>query len=121
MTSPLTPSSTATTDGRTISIATPDDLDKLLEWVDAGTTTLSSQLEGEHLFAVERLVVSPGTGVFVPLDDIAEGVAISVGTVIGHVGDSEVRSAFAGQFQSYIAADTERVTLRQPIAWLRSN
>ncbi len=110
-----------TTDGRTISIATPDDLDKLLEWVDAGTTTLSSQLEGEHLFAVERLVVSPGTGIFTPLDDIAEGTSIDVGTVIGHVGDAEVRSSFSGQFQSFIAADTERVTLRQPIAWLRSS
>jgi [acyl-carrier-protein] S-malonyltransferase len=109
-----------TTDGRTISIATPDDLDKLLEWVDAGTTTLPAQLEGEHLFAVERLVVSPAAGIFAPVVDIAEGAAIDVGTVIGHVGDAEVRSSFAGQFQSFIAVDTERVTLRQPIAWLRT-
>ena len=109
-----------TTDGRTISIATPDDLDKLLEWVDAGTTTLSAQLEGEHLFAVERLVVSPGAGIFTPVSDITEGAAIDVGTVIGHIGDIEVRSSFAGQFQSFIAVDTERVTLRQPIAWLRT-
>ncbi len=109
-----------TTSGRTISIATPDDLDKLLEWVDAGTTALSGQLEGEHLFAVERLVVSPGAGIFTPVPDIAEGAAIDVGTVIGHIGDTEVRSSFAGQFQSFIAVDTERVTLRQPIAWLRT-
>lgn len=109
-----------TTSGRTISIATPDDLDKLLEWVDAGTTTLSSQLEGEHLFAVERLVVSPGAGIFTPVSDVVEGGSIDVGTVIGHVGDAEVRSSFAGQFQSFIAVDTERVTLRQPIAWLRT-
>lgn len=109
-----------TTDARTISIATPDDLDKLLEWVDAGTTTLSTQLEGEHLFAVERLVVSPGAGIFTPVTAITEGAAIDVGTVIGHVGDAEVRSSFAGQFQSFIAVDTERVTLRQPIAWLRT-
>ena len=109
-----------TTDGRTISIATPDDLDKLLEWVDVGTTTLSSQLEGEHLFAVERLVVSPGAGIFTPFSDITESTTIDVGTVIGHVGDVEVRSSFAGHFQSFIAVDTERVTLRQPIAWLRT-
>ena len=109
-----------TTDGRTISIATPDDLDKLLEWVDAGTSARASQLEGEHLFAVERLVVSPGAGIFTPVEDIANGSAIDVGTVVGHVGDVEVRSSFAGQFQSFIAADTERVTLRQPIAWLRT-
>jgi [acyl-carrier-protein] S-malonyltransferase len=40
--------------------------------------------------------------------------------VLGHVGDIEVRSPFAGILQSYIALDTERVTTRQPIAWLRS-
>ncbi len=110
-----------TTDGRTISIATPDDLDKLLEWVGAGATSLTSQLEGEHLFAVERLVVSPGAGIFTPDSSIGEGATIEVGTVIGHIGDTEVRSSFSGQFQSYIAVDTERVTLRQPIAWLRSS
>ena len=39
--------------------------------------------------------------------------------MLGHVGDLEVRSPFAGMLQSYIAVDTERVTARQPIAWLR--
>ena len=33
----------------------------------------------------------------------------------------EVRSPFAGVLQSYIAVDTERVTARQPIAWLRTH
>lgn len=116
----LTGMAKRTTEGRTISISTPDDLDKLLEWVDFGTATLPQQLEGEHLFAVERLVVSPGAGVFAPVSGITEGSAIDVGTVIGHVGDAEVRSSFSGQFQSFIAVDTERVTLRQPIAWLRT-
>lgn len=110
-----------TTDGRTISVATPDDLDRLLDWVDAGITTRPSQLEGEHLFAVERLVVSPGSGIFTPEASIDNGSSIEVGTVIGHVGEAEVRSSFAGQFQSFIAVDTERVTLRQPIAWLRTS
>ena len=41
--------------------------------------------------------------------------------VLGRVADEEVRSPFAGVLQSYIAMDGERVTLRQPIAWLRSN
>ena len=68
----------------------------------------------------ERLVVSPGAGIFSPLGDLGEGSAIEVGTVIGHVGDIEVRSPFAGQLQSYIAVATERVTARQPIAWLRT-
>lgn len=117
----LTGMAKRTTDGRTISIATPEDLDKLLDWVDVGTNTPTSRLEGEHLFAVERLVVSPAAGVFTPMGAIDEGSDISVGTVVGHVGEIEVRSPFAGQLQSYIALDTERVTLRQPIAWLRTD
>ena len=108
-------------DSRTISVSTPEDLDKLIEWVDAGSPTGAAQLDGEHLFATERLVVSPAAGIFRPLGTLSEGSAIDVGTVIGHVGDSEVRSAFAGLLQSYIAIDTERVTTRQPIAWLRTN
>ncbi|MGB0767361.1 MAG: hypothetical protein ACPGYV_06595, partial [Phycisphaeraceae bacterium] len=47
-------------------LAINDDLDKLLEWVDAGTTSTLAHLDGEHLFAVERLIVSPGAGIFVP-------------------------------------------------------
>jgi [acyl-carrier-protein] S-malonyltransferase len=106
---------------RTISVATPEDLDKLIEWVSAGTPSGPIQLEGEHLFAVERLVVSPGAGVFKPLGELAEGSTIDVGTVLGHVGSQEIRSPFAGILQSYIALDTERVAHRQPIAWLRTN
>jgi len=113
------------TDCRTIAVSTPEDLDKLLEWVDTGAAIsgvpLGAQIEGEHLFAVERLVVSPGTGIFTPIGTLADGELIAVGTVLGHVGDVEVRSPFAGVLQSYIALDTERVTARQPIAWLRSD
>jgi len=107
-------------DARTISVSTPEDLDKLLEWVGATSTTLPTRHEGEHLFAVERLVVSPAAGIFAPVGTLQEGSTIDVGSVLGHVGDVEVRSPFAGVLQSYIALDTERVTLRQPIAWLRS-
>ncbi len=109
------------TGGRTISVSTPEDLDKLLEWVGAGTTSAPAHHEGEHLFAVERLVVSPGAGIFTPIGSLVEGSIITVGAVLGHVGDVEVRSPFAGILQSYIALDTERVTPRQPIAWLRSD
>jgi [acyl-carrier-protein] S-malonyltransferase len=117
----LTGMTKRTTECRTISIATPDDLDKLLEWVGVGASLESAQLEGEHLFAVERLVVSPAAGLFTPIDGVGEGSRIDVGTVIGHIGDTEVRSSFEGILQSYIAVDTERVTLRQPIAWLRTS
>ena len=105
---------------RTISVSTPDELDRLLEWLDAGAPHAARQHEGEHLFAVERLVVSPAAGVFAPLGDVNDGALIAVGTVLGHVGDTEVRSPFAGVLQSYIAMAGERVTLRQPIAWLRT-
>jgi [acyl-carrier-protein] S-malonyltransferase len=117
----LTGMAKRTLDGvRTIAVATPEDLDKLLEWVDAGTAT-ARQLEGEHLFAVERLVVSPGAGIFTPCNDLGQGSPIDVGTLLGHVGDVEIRSPFSGILESYIAADTERVAARQPIAWLRTN
>jgi [acyl-carrier-protein] S-malonyltransferase len=105
---------------RTISIATPEDLDKLLEWVNAGTHVISVKLEGEHLFAFERLVVSPAAGVFTPVEGIADGSRIGVGTVLGHVGEIEVRSPFEGVLQSYIAVHGERITIRQPVAWLRT-
>jgi [acyl-carrier-protein] S-malonyltransferase len=106
--------------GRTISVATPEDLDKLIEWVGADAPGRPPMLEGEHLFASERLVVSPAAGVFTPMPEITDGSVIEVGTVLGHVGEHEVRSPFAGTLQSYIAVDTERVTARQPIAWLRT-
>lgn len=106
---------------RTISVATPDELDKLIEWVDASAPVGASQHEGEHLFAVERLVVSPAAGVFTPAQGIGVGTVIGVGLVIGHVGDAEVRSPFAGVVQNYIAVDGERVTAHQPIAWLRTH
>jgi [acyl-carrier-protein] S-malonyltransferase len=107
-------------DARTISVATPEDLDKLIEWVGADAPSAPAQLEGEHLFASERLVVSPAAGVFTPAPELTDGTTIEVGTVLGHVGEHEVRSPFAGTLQSYIAVDTERVTARQPIAWLRT-
>jgi len=105
---------------RTISVSTPEDLDKLIEWVDAGSPRGANQLEGEHLFVSERLVVSPAAGVFTPVADVADGSQINVGAVLGHVGETEVRSPFAGILQSYIAVNGERITLRQPIAWLRT-
>ena len=104
---------------RTISVATPDDLDKLLAWI-AAETTPTAEFEGEHLFVAERVVVSPAAGIFTPAD-LGPGASIAVGTVLGHVGEHEVRSPFQGALQNYIAVDTERVTSRQPIAWLRTS
>jgi [acyl-carrier-protein] S-malonyltransferase len=115
----LTGMAKRTVDGaRAISVATPEDLDKMIEWVGASSPATGAH-EGEHLFAVERLVVSPAAGIFTPVG-LSDGAHIEVGTVLGHVSGHEVRSPFSGILQSYIAVDTERVTPRQPIAWLRT-
>jgi [acyl-carrier-protein] S-malonyltransferase len=105
---------------RTMSVATPDELDRLLDFVSSGRATTTTLHEGEHLFATERLVVSPAAGVFTPLVGIEPGTVLEVGTVVGHVAGTEVRSPFAGVVQGYIALEGERVTSSQPIVWLRT-
>jgi [acyl-carrier-protein] S-malonyltransferase len=109
---------------RTLSVATPDELDQLLEALAAppsGAAAATTQHhEGEHLFVTERLVVSPGAGVFTPLAGLEPGTVIEAGQRIGTVGNQEVRSAFAGLLMGFLAVDTERVTSSQPIAWLRT-
>jgi [acyl-carrier-protein] S-malonyltransferase len=89
--------------------------------VDASTqATSADHSEGEHLFAAERLVVSPAAGVFTPTGDLAEGQHIEAGRVIGHVAGHEVRSAFRGTVKGLLAVAGERLTHRQPVAWLRT-
>lgn len=105
---------------QTISVASPSDLDALLQWATPDDPSPVESVEGEYLFAVERLIVSPTAGLFTPTE-LADGSPVEVGTVIGHVGEHEVRSPFAGVLQSYIAVATERLTPRQPVAWLRSD
>jgi len=103
----------------TMSVATPDDLDRLLTALASPGESVAVH-EGEHLFATERMVVSPAAGVFTPSPDLAPGFALSPGTVLGVVGDQEVRSPFAGTLVGVLAVEGERVTTSQPIAWLRS-
>jgi len=104
---------------RTISVATPEELNKLLDFIATALPTSPAAHEGEHLFAVERLVVSPAAGVFAP-SGLGTGDRIEVGSVLGTVADHEVRSPFAGVLEHYIAVDGERITARQPVAWLRT-
>ncbi|MDH4077176.1 MAG: hypothetical protein OEW29_14690, partial [Acidimicrobiia bacterium] len=73
------------------------------------------------LHAVERVVVSPATGVFIPRAGLTEGTPVSRGDVVGLVGPTEVRSAFAGLLQGMLALTGERVTTSQPLAWLRTD
>ncbi|MFT5204090.1 MAG: [acyl-carrier-protein] S-malonyltransferase [Candidatus Aldehydirespiratoraceae bacterium] len=107
--------------GNRINIATPADLDGLLEQLAGKKQTEAGVLEGEHLFATERLVVSPATGVFTLGDGIETGLAIEVGSVLGTVGTHDVVSSFAGEVMGVLALQGERVGARQPIAWLRTH
>lgn len=110
-----------TLDGaRVLSVSTPDELDALLEWVSLVAPPKSAAQDGEHLFVVERLVVSPAAGVFNPRSDIQDGAHIQVGSILGHVGEIEVRSPFAGVLQNFIAHAGERLAMREPVAWLRT-
>lgn len=106
---------------RTVSVAVPDDLEKLGATLAApgGPEPPADPSEGEHLHALERLVVSPTAGVF-QADPVRPGDHLSVGDVLGRVGDRLVQSAFAGRIGGVLAFDGERVTARQPIAWLRT-
>ena len=106
-------------DANRFSVATPDDLDGLLEVLHGPVESPVRPIEGEHLFATERLVVSPGAGVFTPAQDCAPGRNVAVGDLLGTVGDQEVRSSFAGELMGVLALEGERVTSREPIAWLR--
>ncbi len=104
-----------------VTVNTPGDVDAMLETIGSSTASAPAPaVEGEHLFATERLVVSPAAGLFTPDESIANGTVIPRGAVIGTVGEIDVRSAFAGEVQGFLALPGERVTARQPIAWLRS-
>lgn len=102
----------------TLKVNSPADIDALLEAVSGQPKTAGGALEGESLFATERLVVSPCAGVFTGVGD--ELGAIDAGRLLGHVNGVEVRSPFAGELQGFLAVEGERVTASQPIAWLRT-
>jgi [acyl-carrier-protein] S-malonyltransferase len=104
----------------TNTVATPDELDRLLTTLTDQPTEASGMIEGEHLFAAERMVVSPAAGVFQPDAALCEGTELTVGQVLGAVGDQEVVSMFAGRVAGVLAVAGERVISSQPIAWLRT-
>ena len=118
----LTGMAKRTLDGaRTISVATPEELDKLLEWVARGVADRRRPPRGRAPLRQRAPRRQPRRRHLPPAAGLADGTTIDVGTVLGRVGEREVRSPFAGTLQSYIAVDTERVTARQPIAWLRTS
>jgi [acyl-carrier-protein] S-malonyltransferase len=113
-----------------LSVAVPDDLDHLIEVV-GGTEGTEHLHQGEHLYMSERVVVSPGAGLFQPETSLAApgaGLlpgtggatsALGVGDLVGRVGVTEVRTPFAGQVVRWLAAAGERVQEGQPLLWLR--
>jgi [acyl-carrier-protein] S-malonyltransferase len=104
----------------TNTVATPEELDRLLTSLTEQSSGASGMHEGEHLFAAERVVVSPAAGVFAPGSSLRAGTELTVGQVLGAVGGQEVRSPFAGHIVGVLAVAGERVISSQPIAWLRT-
>jgi [acyl-carrier-protein] S-malonyltransferase len=127
---------------QSVAVAKPADLDTLMDRIaEAGTWKAEPALhQGEHLYMSERVVVSPGGGIFTPEESLrapgtgllpgtdggpggrADGEAISVvavGDLMGRVGVTEVRTPFAGQVIGWLAAAGERVQDGQPLVWMR--
>jgi len=120
-------------DQRLLAVAVPDDLDALVDAVGGNGPLHEYALAhaGEHLYMSERVVVSPATGVFEPVSGPATngssgtgatpvGTNLEVGSLVGRVGGSEVRTPFAGALMGHLALPGERVTTGQPVAWLRT-
>lgn len=108
----------AAPDGTARSASEPAALDAVVEAAaEAGAV---DRHEGEHLFTVDRLVVSPAAGVFTPAADVAEGHHIEQGRVVGHVAGEAVRSPFRGTVKGLLAVAGERLTRSQPVAWLHT-
>jgi [acyl-carrier-protein] S-malonyltransferase len=122
-------------DIETVSVAEPDDLDRLMDLVAKPEShAADAHHVGEHLYMSERIVVSPGGGIFFPEQTLAApgtgllpgtgavggpSSVIQVGDLIGRVGTVEVRTPFAGEVIRWQAAAGERVQEGQALLWLR--
>jgi [acyl-carrier-protein] S-malonyltransferase len=118
-----------TTDTIGVSVSTPDDLARLVQILAGGTAAAAPT--GERFEMTERLVVSPAVGLFEPAAALrgylpgnegrpGDPVTIEVGGLVGLVGGTEIRSAFAGTLQGVLVLKGERVSRGQPVAWLRA-
>ncbi|MCL2394963.1 MAG: hypothetical protein FWC87_09785, partial [Acidimicrobiaceae bacterium] len=127
---------TALGHAETVGVSRPDDLDRLVDAMvgDDKLHAYNAGHHGEHLYVSERVVVSPGAGVFDPtggigdpssppasVTNVAGEPAVEVGTLLGTVSGSEVRSPFSGHLMGMLAHAGERVQAGQPIAWLRAS
>jgi [acyl-carrier-protein] S-malonyltransferase len=105
---------------QTVSVETPDDHDRLLVVLAGQHDGEGPSDEGEHVFITERVVVSPGAGVFDPEPGVDTGTHLEPGDLLGRVGGHEVRSPFEGSIMGLLAVTGERVQVSQPIAWLQT-
>ena len=133
----------ATPDVKAVSVAVPDDLDKLMDTVAGADDWAagSPAAQGEHLYTSERVVVSPAPGVFEPDAALAAlestalaeataapgsgagaepGSLLAVGDRVGTVGLTDVRTPFEGVLVRWLAVRGERVVEGQPVAWIRT-
>lgn len=115
-------------DTRAVSVSSPEDIDGLVDAMTEGTHAnedLTTHHEhGEHLTLNEKLIISTATGLFDFLDPPAGpaiGDHLEVGRAVGKVGDTEITTQFAGTLMGTLAIVGERVTVGQPIAWIRAN
>lgn len=108
-------------DCKSLKVNTPADIDTVLEELAGPPVAAGGPLEGEALFTTERLVVSPAAGVFQPTEHNLLGTGVPAGQLLGHVGETEVRTPWAGMIMGFLAVEGERVTASQPIAWLRTS
>ncbi|MHB1988425.1 MAG: ACP S-malonyltransferase [Acidimicrobiales bacterium] len=117
-----------------VAVSSPEDLQHLVE-VLAGRQTaamhaVAEERAGERFHMDERLVLSPAAGLFQPAEGLAplgpglpgarQAVDVEVGGLVGYVGSTEIRSAFAGSVVGVLVLPGERVTSGQPVAWLRA-
>ena len=119
---------------QTHSIASPEDLEALVERLIATPSVRRAEVR-DHDQLGGRLVVSSAAGPFQPVPEVAHAaprlagipsaaddddpdVHVEVGDLVGWVGDVEVRSAFSGTLGGLLVIAGERVMPSQPVAWL---
>ncbi len=108
-------------DSLTLSVGSPSDVDELLSKLTDASHSGPVAVEGENLFVTERVVVTSAAGIFTPRSDLDPGLSVKVGEILGEVNGTPVHSPFAGAVMGVMAYEGERVTARQPVAWLRTH
>ena len=80
-------------------------------------------LDGEHLDMTERVVVSPGAGVFVAAGHVPDRLEAGtpLGTLEGNGDPVVVVSPCRGWLGAVVATTGERLRPHQRVAWLRAS